>query len=225
MRGQLLLADFALIGPELAGVCGHAHKHLRVVGNTLGRQMLPLERLGENVFHAHGDISQQRAERPRGIGFRRIAGQYTESVGVLLNISKQRHGRTLHNLTRVCLGVGQRVDEHVGERTHLTVHHHGVQPFFAAEMLVHDRFRDFGGRGDLLDAYRFESLCCEQGSADLDKLFAPLKRRHPGCVGHNGQFFTSYGCVGLLRSFCVKRFARFGSFDFAGAPVGVRCAF
>ena len=60
--GELLLAELALVGPILAGVDGHADEHLRVVRHALGGQMLPLERLGEYVFDADGDVAEQRVE-------------------------------------------------------------------------------------------------------------------------------------------------------------------
>lgn len=59
---QLLLAHLWPVGPVLPGEYGHAHQHLRVVRHALGRQLLPFECFGKNVFNAYGDVSHQRAE-------------------------------------------------------------------------------------------------------------------------------------------------------------------
>ena len=193
MRGELLLAELALVGPVLAGVHGHADEHLRVIRHAFGRQMLAFERVGENVLDAYGNVSKQRIERVGRVGFRRIAREHAEAFGVFLHVGEQRKRGAFHDLARMRLRVGQRVDENVGERAHLAVHHHGVQAFLSSEMFVDDGFRHFCGRGDLFHAHCFESLGREQRSTDFDKLFAPLIRRHSGCIGHIAQFFTSRG--------------------------------
>ena len=59
MRGELLFAELALVGPILAGVHGHADEHLRIIRHAFGRQMLAFERFGENVLHAYCDVSEQ----------------------------------------------------------------------------------------------------------------------------------------------------------------------
>ena len=193
VRGKLFFAESALVRPILAGVYGHADEHLRVVWHALGRQMLAFERFGENVFHAQGDVSQKRIERAGRIGFRRIAGEHAETFGVLLHVGEQRQRRSFHDLTGVRLRIGQRVDERVGKRAHLTVHHHSIQALFASEMLVHNGFRHFCGGGDLFHAYCFKTLRREQRTTDFDELLAPLIRRHSGCIGHAVQFFTPRG--------------------------------
>ena len=193
VRGELLLAELALVGPILAGVHGHADEHLRVIRHAFGRQMLAFERVGENVLNAYGDVSKQRIERVGRVGFRRIAREHAEAFGVFLHVGEQRKRGAFHDLARMRLRVGQRVDENVGERAHFAVHHHGVQAFLSSEMFVDDGFRHFCGRGDLFHAHCFESLGREQRSTDFDELFAPLVRRHSGCIGHTAQFFTSRG--------------------------------
>ena len=193
VRGNLLFTEFALVRPILAGIYGHADEHLRVVWHALGRQMLAFERFGENVFHAQGDVSQKRIERAGRIGFRRIAGEHSESFSILLNIGEQCQRRAFHDLTGVRLWVGERVDERVGKGAHLTVHHHSVQALFASEMLVHNGFRHFRGGGDLLHAHCFKTLRREQRTTDFDELLTPLIRRHSGCIGHAVQFFMPRG--------------------------------
>ena len=193
VRGELLLAELALVGPILAGVDGHADEHLRVVRHALGGQMLPLERLGEYVFHAQGDVSQKRIERAGRIGFRRIAGEHAESFSILLNIGEQCQRRAFHDLAGVRLWIRQRINERVSKGAHFAVHHHSVQALFASEMLVHNGFRHFCGGGDLLHAHCFEALRRKQRTTDFDELLAPLIRRHSGCIGHAVQFFMPRG--------------------------------
>ena len=85
------------------------------------------------------------------------------------------------------LGVGQRLDERIGQLAHLTVDDYRVQSLLAAEMLVDDRLADLRVRGDLLDTHRLEPLGCEQRSPHADELFAALQRRHSCSIGHELQ--------------------------------------
>ena len=80
VRGQLLLAHLGPVGPVLAGEHGHAHQHLCVVWHALNGELLPFECFGKNIFNAHGDIAQQRAERAGRIGAGRVAYQHLESA-------------------------------------------------------------------------------------------------------------------------------------------------
>jgi len=64
---------------------------------------------------------------------------------------------------------------------HLAVDDHRVQALLAAEVLVHDGFRDLGALGDLLDRRRLVAALREHGAPDVDQLRAPCGgRESPG---------------------------------------------
>ncbi len=184
MRGQLFLADFALVRPVLSGEHGHADEHLRIVRHTLGRQFALLERDCQQLLDLHTDLAQQRAERASRVGGRRIAHEHLEAFGILLDVGEQRQRRAFHDLSRMVGGGGQRGRQGLGQRPHLAIDHHGVQPLLAAEVLVDNRFGHLGARRDLLHADRLEPLGCKERTSDADKLFAPLQRRHTRGIGH-----------------------------------------
>ena len=74
---------------------------------------------------------------------------------------------------------GERSADAVQQGPDLPVDHDRVQPFLAAEVLVHDRLADLGLRGDLLDRGALEAPVGEQSAGHADELLTALGAGHP----------------------------------------------
>jgi hypothetical protein len=144
----------------------HPDQHLRVQRRGLRVAAAGAEEVGQDVLHLASDVAEQRAVGSgtrSGIG---VPDQDAEPVSVVFDVLEQVDSRRLVLLA----GVGALKQQRGGHREqplHLAVDHDGVQPFLAAEVLIHDRLGNTGLRGHFLDGRAFESSLGEQSPTDV----------------------------------------------------------
>ncbi len=167
MRRDLGLLRLARVEPPLAGQRDHSHEGLGVHRRGLGVEPALLELGHQDVLDLARRVTDQTGESPRRLRHRRVAYQDPEAVAGRLDVIQQRQRRVLEQLTRVG-AARQRTRDAVEQTAHLTVHHDGVQPFLAAEVLIDDRLGDPRLGGDLLHRGALEPALGEQRPPDVE---------------------------------------------------------
>src|SRR5215467_1978079 len=106
----------------------------------------------------------------------RVAHEDAEAVAVVLDVAQQRdsgHFELLHGVFAAKQG-----RRHAEEAIDLTVDHHRVEPFLAAEVLVDNWLGDAGPGGNFLDRGAVQAALREQAAADVQELLAALLAGH-----------------------------------------------
>ncbi len=183
MRRHDLARGFAHVQPPLTGECDHSDEHLRVHPSQVRLEATAGELAGQDVLDLIGDVVEQGRERAAARGHRRVTGQDSEAVGLVLDVDQQGQRRLLHH--RAGVPLGQRRRDPLRERLHLAVDDDRVQAFLAAEVLVDHRLADPGAGRHLFDRGRLVAALGEQFAADVQQLLAPLGAGHsnPGAAG------------------------------------------
>lgn len=122
---------------------------------------MAFEGIVQNLLDAQAHISEQGAEGTGRVRCRRVAYEYLESLGVLLDEAQQGERRTFDDSSGVIAACAEGIVQCAGQGLHLPVHHHGIEAFLAAEVFVYYRFAHFGAGGDFFDAYRLEAFGSE----------------------------------------------------------------
>ena len=151
-----------------------------------GRRSAPPSRRSRRVRNCSVKMSPTRSARSyikagictaRSRRARRVAEQHREAVGPLLDVGEERERGLLEALAR--RPGGDRLDDARDDVLHLAVDDDRVEPFLAAEVLVHDGLRDLGARRDLLDRRRLVAALGEHRASDLDQLCPAGRGRQP----------------------------------------------